>query len=98
MSVCDVGTCITVLVDEFRFDIRFCLLPGKVVESKRNPLSFRMFLVLATSTPVPDEKVAESYEMADNDDRPSDFDDDFDDDDDDPRDDEVSARTRIIRG
>lgn len=98
MSVCDVGaSCNTMVVDEFRFDIRFCLLPGKVVESKRNPLSFRMFLVLATSTPVPDEKVAESYEMADNDDRPSDFADD-DDDDDDPSDDEVSARTRIIRG
>lgn len=96
MGVCVVGTCSTMVVDEFRFDIRFFLLPGKVVESKRNPLSFRSFLVLVASTPVPDDKVAESYEMADNDDRPSDFDDD--DDDDDPSDDEASARTRIIRG
>lgn len=70
------------------------LLPGKVVESKRNPLSFR-FLVLVTSTPVPD-KVAESYEMADNDDLTSDFGDDDNDEDDSNDDDD--ARTRIIRG
>lgn len=80
------------MVNVFRFDIRFFLLPGKVVESKRNPLSFR-FLVLATSVPVPEDKVAESYEMADI----SDFDDDDNDDDEDPNDDD-DARTRIIRG
>lgn len=68
-------------------EIRF-LLPGKVVESKRNPLIFRFLVV--TSTPVPD-KVAESYEIADNDDDTSDFDDTDDVDDDD-------ARTRIMRG
>ena len=66
-----------------------------MVESKRNPLSFR-FLVLATSTPAPD-KVAESYEMADNDDETSDFGNNDDEDEDDPNDDD-DARTRIIRG
>lgn len=63
--------------------IRF-LLPGKEVESKRNPLIFRFLVV--TSTPDPD-KVAESYEMGDKDDDPSDLDDEDDD-----------ARTRMMRG
>lgn len=69
-------------------EIRF-LLPGKVVESKRNPLIFRFLVV--TSTPDPD-KVAESYEIADNDDDTSLFDENDNDDDDD------DARTRMIRG
>lgn len=71
----------------FQFDIRCFLLPGNVVESKRNPLIFR-FLLLVTSTPDP-----ESYEIGENDDATSDFDDDDSDDDDDD-----DARTRIIRG
>lgn len=62
-------------------DIRL-LQPGKVVESKRNPLIFRLLVV--TSRPVPG-KVAESYEI-----------DDDDDDDDDDNSDE--ARTRMMRG
>lgn len=69
------------LVNEFRFDIRCSfLLPGNVVESKRNPLSFRFLVV--TSKPVP-AKVAESYEIDDNDDLDES---------------DVDARTRIMRG
>lgn len=60
------------------------LLPGKVVESKRKPLIFRLLVV--TSRPDPG-KVAESYEMDDDDDDANPFDEGSD-----------EARTRIMRG
>lgn len=48
----------------FGFNYNFLLLPGSVVESKRNPLIFRF---LAVTSPGPD-KVAESNEDDSNDD------------------------------